>query len=53
MLPISGFHGTQEDLVSADVDIWPMFETQKNYDNNKLEIDLWRLSRDVNRVWKN
>jgi len=52
ILPMPGFRGTKEDIVNADVDIRPLFETRRNYDDNKRDVDLYRLSEDLGRVWK-
>jgi len=52
VLPMPGFRGTREELLDADVDARFLFETQRNYDDNKRDVDLYRLSQDISKVWK-
>jgi hypothetical protein len=52
ILPMPGFYGKKGDIFDADVDIRPLFATKKNYDDNKRDVDLYRLGNDVGRVWK-
>jgi hypothetical protein len=52
VLPMPGFDGSREELLDVDVDAWSLLETQENYDDNKRDVDLYRLSHDILKAWK-
>lgn len=39
-------------MLDTDVNIRPLFRTEKNYEDDKSDVDMYRLGRDVGRVWK-
>jgi hypothetical protein len=51
-LPMPGFFGTREDVLDAHVDIRPLFQRKRNFEDNKWDVDLYRLGHDLGTVWK-